>query len=76
MLGMAILASPCVFDRAYLAPRHYVWPLYGPSVGVVYTWVNGSDPRWLAKKRHYERCGTFGQIILSPFAYTWHQVIR
>jgi hypothetical protein len=27
---------------------------YGP-IDVVYTWVNGSDPRWLAKKKHYER---------------------
>jgi len=26
---------------------------YGP-IDVVYTWVNGSDPRWLAKKREYE----------------------
>lgn len=27
---------------------------YGP-IDVVYTWVNGSDPRWLAAKRRYER---------------------
>lgn len=27
---------------------------YGP-IDVVYTWVNGSDPRWLASKRRYER---------------------
>lgn len=27
---------------------------YGP-IDVVYTWVNGSDPRWLQKKRHFQR---------------------
>jgi UDP-N-acetylglucosamine-lysosomal-enzyme len=27
---------------------------YGP-IDVVYTWVNGSDPIWLNKKKHYER---------------------
>ena len=26
---------------------------YGP-IDVVYTWVNGSDPVWLAKKKAYE----------------------
>jgi hypothetical protein len=25
---------------------------YGP-IDVVYTWVNGSDPLWLQKKRRY-----------------------
>lgn len=32
--------------------RSEVYRTYGP-IDVVYTWVNGSDPRWLAKKNYW-----------------------
>lgn len=39
---------------------------YGP-IDVVYTWVNGSDPRWLARKRAFERwvfCGCVCVLVV------------
>lgn len=38
---------------------------YGP-IDVVYTWVNGSDPRWLAKKAHYLELYSREAAALGP----------
>lgn len=57
--------APCAAPEDNIGGRSYPEVMCMPTVDVVYTWVNGSDPRWLNRMRLFRAAHSSANVSLA-----------